>query len=641
MPAKDAKQKPESLFERALGTFGLQLRSSLENPQTPLSYPAEWLLDIFNGGRTDAGLRISEMVALQSSTVFQCVMIIANALASHPLNVYERLGANGDQGKKIAANHPLNYLLCKRPNDEMTSATLRRTITCHKLLWGNGYIEIERDKANRVIALWPRNPSRTRPVRTLSPLRIEGDDVPQGTLMYETYDFMKDSQVMEQDNDNQNYGFRRLVLAEDMIHLPGLSLDGRLGQDVVILARQAIGLALATEKFGAKFFGNGAIPTGVFATPGDMTDVQLEVFKRSWAESHGGENMHKTGVLPPGVTYTKTGATPNEGQMLETRQHQKAEIASFFNVPGHMVGVIDNDAGKSSVEQSSIEFKLFCVDPHVNDFEQELEVKLFKANPVNKQPSKYYAGFDMRRLMYPTAESRATLYNGGKQWGYLNTNIIHDLEGLNPAEDGSGDKYWMPINMQDAAMAAVHGDAVAEGLSDGTLAATPSGVTPIGQHPVVQEAKKAQAQADKLDLQKHQITQTSAVAIAKHQSKQNSQQQAEGGQEGQLTTGKNKLGAKKAKKRADLTRVFAGMFRDAVGRAANRKKATAGDYTAVFGPVAFAVLEATFDEPTDASEFIRDFATNLFARRGAGWGEDLDTVARVEFEDFLESVLNA
>lgn len=624
-------RKSKRLFERALGTVGLQFRSSLENPQTPLSYPAEWLLDIFNGGRTDAGLRISEMVALQSATVFQCVMIIANALATNPLNVYER---QPQGGKKVALNHPLNFLLNKRPNPEMTSATLRRTAQCHKLLWGNAYIEIERDNGNKIIGLWPRNPARTRPVRTLAPMEFEGTLWPQGTMMYETYDFMKDTQIMEQDNDNQNYGFRRLVLAENMIHMPGLSLDGRLGQDVVILARQAIGLALASEKFGAKFFGNGAIPTGVFGTPGDMSDVQLEVFKRSWAEAHGGENHHKTGVLPPGVTYTKTGATPEEGQMLQTRQHQKSDIASFFNVPAHMVGVIDNDAGKSGIEQASIEFKLFCVEPHANDWEQELEVKLFPTKGAAQ--GKFYAGFDLRKLMYPTAESRAVLYNGGKQWGYLNTNIIHELEGLNPVEDGSGDKYWMPINMQDASMAAVHGDAVTDGLKDGTLAATPSGVTPVGDHPVVKAAEKAKKQEQFHDLKKHQISSNATVQIAKHQAKQNNQ---EGGDKGALSSGNSKLGAKKAKQRADLTRVFAGMFRDAVGRASFRKKPTVADYVAVFGPVTHTLVEAATEERCDMGDFIKDYTTDLFARRGNGWGENLDAAASQELEHLLEQIL--
>lgn len=627
--------KNESFLSKAARRFGFELngiqkRSSLENPGTPLSYPAEWLLDIFNGGRTDAGLRVSEMTALQVTTVYQCVTIIANAIATHPLHVYERSLDDGRVANRIAYDHPLYELLHSEPNPEMTSATFRRTIQCHKLLWGNGYAEIEHDdKTGKIIAIWPRNPARTRPVRLTSPAMIEGDLYPVGTMCYETYDPMRDSQILEMDNNNQNYGYRRIVLAEDMIHLPGLSLDGRVGQDVVILARQAVGLALATEKYGAKFFGNGAIPQGVLGVPGDMTDVQWETLRRSWAESHGGENSHKTGVLPPGVTYTKTGSSPNEGQMIETRQYQRLEMASMFNMPGHMVGVNGDDAGKSSVEQSSIEFKLFCLDSHVVDFEQEMKRKLFKKKNPNLKAPTYRAGFDMRKLMYPDAASRSTLYGSGKQWGYLNTNDIHELEGMNPVDDGSGDKYWMPNNMVDAAMSATHSDAVTEGLNAGTLAATPAGTTPVGSHPVKKDEQKATKMALDHNLAKHKMSTDASVKIAKSQPK------PDGDDNDTPEPGKKS----KKQKREDAVRVFSTMFRDAVGRASNRKKATVRDYTTIFGPITSAVTEQMFEQNVNAADFIKAHVNDLFNRRSTGWGENLDEAAADEFNRLLTALL--
>lgn len=634
-----------TLLGKALSRFGLELkgiqkRSSLENPGTPLSYPAEWLLDIFNGGRTDSGLRVSEMTALQVTTVFQCVTIIANGIASHPLHVIERSIQDGRVSKKIAYDHPLYELLSHEPNPEMTSTTFRRTIQCHKLLWGNGYAEIERDlNTSRIIAIWPRNPARTRPVRLTSAATIEGTVYPPGTMCYETYDPLRDSQILEQDNNNQHYGFRRIVLAEDMLHFPGLSLDGRIGQDVVILARQAVGLALATEKYGAKFFGNGAIPQGILGVPGDMTDVQWETLKRSWAESHGGENSHKTGVLPPGVTYTKTGSSPNEGQMIETRQHQRLEIASMFNVPGHMVGVNGDDAGKSTVEQSSIEFKLFCLDPHIVDWEQELKRKLFPTSGsgyisirARNDKAKYGASFDMRKLMYPDAGSRATFYGSGKQWGYLCTNDIHELEGMNPVEDGSGDKYWMPQNMVDASMAAAHSDAVTEGLDDGTLAATPPNTTPIGNHPVKKDEQKNQKAVLDHNLAKHKMSTDASVKISKNQPKPDGNEPDDNNQP---QPGKKK----QQQKREDAIRVFSGMFRDAVGRAANRKKVTVADYTAIFGPITSAIAEQLFESSVDTGSFIKAHVTDVFSRRAEGWGDDLNVAAADEFSRLLDELL--
>src|SRR5258708_4977906 len=154
---------------RSIIRAAFEKRSSLENPSTPLSYPAEWLLDIFNGGRTDSGIRVSEMTALQVSTVLACVNIISNGVSSLPLHVYERAVKDGRQSKKVAFNHDLHDLLHDEPNPEMCSVTFRKTIQAHCLLWGNGYIEIQRSSDdNSILALWPRNPYKARPVRLLS-----------------------------------------------------------------------------------------------------------------------------------------------------------------------------------------------------------------------------------------------------------------------------------------------------------------------------------------------------------------------------------------------------------------------------------------------------------------------------------------
>jgi hypothetical protein len=205
-----------------------QLRTSLENPSTPLSYPAEWLLDIFNGGRTDTGIRVSEKTALQVTTIFACVQLISGAVGSPDLNVYERIFAeNKRAGKRIAYEHSLFDLLENEPNDEMSSFTFRTTLQAHALLWGNLYAEIQRDNGNRILAIWPRNPSRTRPFRLMTDMVIQGERLPKGSLVYKTTEGAREVAVNpESPNDG---GSERVILKEDMIHIPGLALDGRLG----------------------------------------------------------------------------------------------------------------------------------------------------------------------------------------------------------------------------------------------------------------------------------------------------------------------------------------------------------------------------------------------------------------------------
>jgi len=428
---------------------GLERRSSLENPQTPLSFPAEWLLDIFNGGRTDSGIRVSEMTALQVGTVYSCVNIISNGVAGLPLYVMEKLITNGKMSKRTAADHPLWNLLHSEPNPEMTSHTWIKTMLVHDLLWGNAYGEIQRDDRNQIVAIWPRNPSRTRPVLLTRPLLLEGDLLPVGTLVFETSEPLIGTGLPNSGLDNPDSittGQRRIVLAEDMLHVPGLSLDGRLGQSTVYLSRQIVGLALACEKYGAKFFGNGARPAGILTLPNKLEDKALENLRRSWAEAHGGENQFKVAVLEQGVKFEKVAATPEEGQMLATRNYQRSDICAIFNVPLHMVAASEK-AGKSNVEQSSLEFVLYCLNPWLKAYQEEFGRKLF---PKVGNKVKYFPHFDTRRLRVPDAESRAKLYSAGRQWGFMNANDVRELEDMNPIEDPSGDTYWQPVNMQDA-----------------------------------------------------------------------------------------------------------------------------------------------------------------------------------------------
>lgn len=607
---------------RHVGSALREYRSSLENPSTPLGFPAEWLLDIFNGGKTDSGLRVSEMTALQVSTVTACVNIIGNALASNPLYVYERVVKKGRLGKRIAFDHPLFDLLHSEPNPEMTASTWRKTMQAHALLWGNAYTESERNGKNEIVALWPRNPSRTRPLRLLQAATIEGTVYKKGTLVYETTEEMGDSSAADSDSQENKLGVRRIILAEDMIHLPGLSLDGRLGQPTIQLARQIIGLALATEKYGAKFFGNGARPAGVLEIPGTMEPLALDNLKRSWAESHGGENAHKTAVLEAGVKYQKTGVTPNEGQFLETRLYQQNDIARVFGVPIHMVGDAGKSTGRSTVEQSSIEFALYCLEPWLVTWQHELKRKLFPK--MGRTAGQFFPKFDIRRLLWPDAESRSKLYNGGKQWGYLNTNDIREFEDLNPIDGVVGEAYLVQVNMQNA-----------ETYLDPDNALPAGGATPAEPKPGKSKAK-----------------------------------------------GKSPKSKKAEKKCVEVyANAYAPMFRDAVGRAINRTKLTQGRCWQIFAPAMTGLAEviagengvesraAIATEPRAAAadaddaetaavnkaraearalaeyfdieitKFVSDYATKIFERTAEWKAENADAIAATECRSAILAVL--
>jgi|SRR5665213_2173778 len=438
-----------------------ELRSnlSIENPAVPLSFPAEWMLDYFGGGKTDAGVRVSQQTAIQIPVVFACVNIVSNGLASLPLNVVEisTQEGTGRIQRQLAVDHTLQDLLNTRPHPEMSSQTWRKVMMVYALLWGNAYSEILLDGAGRIAALAPRAPWKTCAIRLRQDRKLESSDgtikvYPEGTLVYKTTQGLGDEDIVN-DNDIRD-GHERLIAADRMIFLSGLTLDGRVGQDTVWLMRQCFGLALSTEKFGAKFFGNGARPGGVLELLGSATgsqgikDDQVSKAQATFNEAHGGENSHRIFVTKGGTKWTPLATPNNDAQFLETRAHQREEIAAIFQVPLHMLGIASSTS-RATAEQQGQEFISFTLQPWLPAWEQELKYKLFMLmNQRGRNAGRFEPRFDTHALIYPDATSKSNFYQKGKYSGYLNTNMILEFEGLNPVsvEDG-GEDFWIPVNM--------------------------------------------------------------------------------------------------------------------------------------------------------------------------------------------------
>lgn len=431
--------------------FIAQSRSSLENPSVPLSYPAEWLVDYFNGGRTDSGLRVSQITALQIPAVFTCVNIVANGMASLPLNAVEiGLTPNGRMTRRLAYDHELQDLLHLRPHPEMSSKTFRFVMMVYALLWGNAHAEILYDNGGRIAALAPRAPWKTCAIRLREQQTIRdgyGDPkkLPKGSLVYKTTVGVSDHDVVA---DGVVRDSERLMDADSVVYIPGLTLDGRVGQDTVWLMRQCFGLALATEKFGAKFFGNGGHPGGVLELTGNLSQQQMEKARTTFQEATGGENMHRIFVVSGATKFTPL-ATPNDNaQYLETRKYQNQQIGGMFQVPMHMLGM-EEGVNRATAEQRGLEFVNYTLGPWIPAWDQELKYKLFTLpNQRGRNAGRYEPQFDTRALVYPDAQSLSRLFHSGKLDGYLNTNMILEWMGLNPvADEYGGEDFWQPVNM--------------------------------------------------------------------------------------------------------------------------------------------------------------------------------------------------
>ena len=364
-------------------------------------------------GGTTSGKAVNERTAMQTSAVYACVRILAESVAGLPLHVYERT-ANGSKSTK--PSHPLYRLLHDEPNREMTSFVFRETLMSHLLLWGNAYAQIIRDGRGFPIALYP-----------LLPDRMAVDRNESGELVY-TYQ-----------SDKGQVKLRR----ENILHIPGLGFDGLIGYSPIAMAKNAVGLALATEDYGAMFFANGANPGGVLEHPGVIKPEQADRLRESWQSQFGGANAHKVAVLEEGLKFHQMSIPPEQAQFLETRKFQINEIARIFRVPPHMVGDLEKSSF-SNIEQQSLEFVKYTLDPWVVRWEQSLQQVLI----LPSEKATIFIKFNLDGLLRGDYQSRMQGYSTGIQNGFMSVNDVRGLEDMNllTAEEG-GDLHFVNGNM--------------------------------------------------------------------------------------------------------------------------------------------------------------------------------------------------
>ena len=367
-------------------------------------------------GRTTSGKPVNERTAMQTTAVYACVRILAEAIASLPLHVYEY---QEDGGKQMVHDHPLYYLLHDEPNPEMTSFVFRETLMSHLLIWGNAYAQIIRDGSGKVLGLYPLLPNK---------MDVQRDD--RGNLYY-VY-----SRNSDENPTFKEYGDIRLK-AEDVLHIPGLGFDGLIGYSPIAMAKNAVGMTLACEEYGASFFANGANPGGVLEHPGVLKDPSK--VRESWNSVYRGvNNAHKIAVLEEGMKYQQIGIPPEEAQFLETRKFQINEIARLYRIPPHMVGDLEKSSF-SNIEQQSLEFVKYTLDPWVIRWEQSLQRALLLAG----EKGKYFIKLNVDGLLRGDYQSRMNGYAVGRQNGWLSANDIREMENLNPISDEEGGNLYL------------------------------------------------------------------------------------------------------------------------------------------------------------------------------------------------------
>ena len=371
-------------------------------------------------GNSSSGKSVTERSAMQMTAVYACVRILSEAVAGLPLHFY-RYKEDGSKEKAIDSN--LYHLLHDEPNPEMSSFVFRETLMTHLLLWGNAYAQIIRNGKGEIIALYPLMPNK---------MSVDRDE--NGKLYY-TY-------TRSDCEPNTMNGSSVVLEPKDVLHIPGLGFDGLVGYSPIAMAKNAIGLAIATEEFGSKFFANGAAPSGVLEHPGTIKDPTR--VREAWQSQFGGSgNSGQVAVLEEGMKYTPISISPEQAQFLETRKFQINEIARIFRVPPHMVGDLEKSSF-SNIEQQSLEFVKYTLDPWVVRWEQSLSRSLLSED----EKKRYFFKFNLEGLLRGDYQSRMNGYAIARQNGWMSANDIRELENMDriPAEEG-GDLYLINGNM--------------------------------------------------------------------------------------------------------------------------------------------------------------------------------------------------
>ncbi|WP_379921725.1 phage portal protein [Erythrobacter sp. R86502] len=358
--------------------------------------------------------------ATKVSAVFACARVIAEDLAKVPCGLYRKMP---DGSRDQVINHPLHALLSHAPNDWQTSFEFREQIGLHLALTGNAFVFVTRNSRGQPLEMYAFEPSSVTVTRHSD-----------YTFTYKVH-------------STGARGAKRdiVVPTENMWHIRGPSWNGIEGYDPVHLAREAIGLGLATEKFGANLFKNGARPGGILSTEAQLTPDQVDKLRSTWnSQQAGNANAHKTALLPNGLKWQSISNSANEAQWTESRRYQIEEICRFFRVNPVMVMQNANATSYASIEQLFLSHVANTMMPWFQRFEQAAFVALL--TPQEKADG-YYIKLNEKALMRASAAERAAFYREGITQGWLTRNEVRGWEDLCKSADPTADKLTPAANL--------------------------------------------------------------------------------------------------------------------------------------------------------------------------------------------------
>ena len=390
--------------------FGFEIkkaeqRQNPENPQYPLTSTA--LLSAL--GIDSTADIVTERAAIQIASVYACVRVLSESLASLPLQVYRK---TDERNAERSTDSPVSQLLGYQPNGYQTPYIYKETGQLQAVLWGNSYAWIQRQRnGGTPVALHPL------PAWEVTPELRDG---------VKTY-----------------WWNGQTINDHDMLHIPAIGWDGCKGVSPISLMRVTLSTTKSADTFSNQFYQNGTRLSGVLEHPSKLGEQALSNLKSAWTDAYSGAaNAWKVAVLEEGMKFNPFTMPLEDAQFIETRKFQINEIARMFRVPPHMIADLDK-ATFSNIEHQSIEFVKYTMTPWLVRWEQEINRKLFS---TTERQAGYFVKFNLNSLMRGDIKSRYEAYATGRNGGWLSVNDIREKEDMNAVEDGDG--YLEPLNMQ-------------------------------------------------------------------------------------------------------------------------------------------------------------------------------------------------
>lgn len=392
--------------------FGIPVFERAVSAESDLSNPAPWLYDALGALSTSTGINVTPESSLQFSAVYACVKVIGDQIASFPKGIYKRVSDK----EREKSSHYLGNKIALEPSEFYSAFDFWEAINACTLLWGNGFARIYRNSDYSIDYFDIIHPSNVKIWYGL----VNGKKL----LFYEQIDT------------------KEPIPARDMLHFKGLSFDGVQGKSVIAnFAKESIGLSIAAEKFGARFFGHDTLMTKYLSHPAALSEEAKKNLVQSWQTSEAGlDNSFKLKILEEGMKLENVGIPPEQAQFLGTRQHQVEEICRWFKVQPHLVQHLLRSTN-NNIEHQGIEFATQTLTPWVTKYEMELNRKIF----TEREKGKLYVKFNMDSLLRGDIKTQTEYFRAAIQWGWMSPNEVRELKDMNP-RDG-GDEYLKPMNM--------------------------------------------------------------------------------------------------------------------------------------------------------------------------------------------------